>query len=234
LGSAFDSDEAAPGPEESTAARDGGEQGEIKAPVRRRKLWLRAIGAAAVATPFCVIWWVYSAQVQKQAVEAARSLDAKITYADEAPFAGPNPAIRWLRERLGHDYTSPVTSINLAGKSLKENDLQFLSQLPGLQALWLQQTNVSDAEIKALLANSRLEELSLQDTRISDEALADISRLPRLEFLYLGGTSVTDAGLTHLASVSTMKLLKLNDTRVTPEGVNKLRQALPGAQIRFQ
>jgi hypothetical protein len=92
---AIDAAEAAPSSEECTAARDGGEQGEIKAPVRSRKLWLRALGAAVVAVPFCAIWWVYSAQVQKQAVEAARSLDAKITYADEAPFAGPNPAIRW-------------------------------------------------------------------------------------------------------------------------------------------
>ncbi len=229
----LDADASAPGVEKCNAARDEGEQGEIKARVRRRKLWLRAIVAAVVAVPFCIIWWAHSAQVQKQAVEAARALEAKITYADEAPFAGPNPAIRWLRDRLGHDYTSSVSGISLAGKTLKEHDLQFLAQLPGLQALWLQESNAGDAEIKVILANSRLEELSLRNTRISDEALADISRLPRLEFLYLEGTSVSDAGLTHLANLSTMKLLKLNDTRVTPEGVNKLRQALPAAQIRL-
>ena len=126
----LDADESAPGVEKCNAARDEGEQGEIKAPVRRRKLWLRAIVAAVVAAPFCIIWWAHSAQVQKQAVEAARSR-GQDHLRRRSPFCRAESGDPLVARSPGHDYTSSVSGISLAGKTLKEHDLQFLAQLPG-------------------------------------------------------------------------------------------------------
>ena len=203
-----------------------------KAP--RRGRWPQVFTGAAAAAAFGVIWWVYSAEKQKEAVQLALGLGSKITYADEMPFSHPSAAVRWLQEKLGHDYTSSVRSVDLGGKMLKEGDLEFLQGLPNLRALWLHGTNVGDAEVKAYLSNLSLEELSLQDTRITDAALADLGRLARLEFLYLENTAVSDAGLTHLKDFVMLKGLKLSETRVTAEGVQELRHALPAARIVFR
>lgn len=199
----------------------------------RRVRGLRVFAGAATVAALASIWWAYSAERQKAAVQSALALGSKITYADEMPFSHPNAAVRWLQEKLGHDYTSSVRGVDLGGKTLKESDLEFLQGFPNLRALWLHDTNVGDAEVKAILSNSRLEELSLQATRITDAALADLGRLSQLEFLYLENTAITDAGLAHLKNLAALKGLKLSKTRMTGEGVQRLRHALPAARIVF-
>ena len=76
-----------------------------------------------------------------------------------------------------------------------------------------------------------LRALYLEGTHVGDAGLACIGRLTSLEVLALTGTGVTDAGLTHLEGLTRLKALDLSDTAVTPRGVDRLRRALPGAEI---
>lgn len=203
-----------------------------KTPSWRRR-WGGSLTLSATAAIVAVVWWDCSAREQKQAVETVRTLHGKVGYADDLPFQGPNAAVRWLQTKLGHDYTSTVFQVNLGGQTVTGKDLQCLTHLPGLRAIWLHGTSVGDAEIQVLSNCTHLEELSLRDTRITDAGLAPLGRLERLEFLYLQDNDLTDAGLVHLDSLRSLKLLKLDGTRVTSRGVRKLQRANPLAQISY-
>lgn len=197
----------------------------------RRGRWLKGPALALAAAIVALVWWDYSAREQKRAADAILALDGKVSYADELPFQQPHAAIRWLHEKLGHDYTSSVAVVRLGGANVRDEDLMCLRSLPALQALWLNNTSIGDAALKELSYNPRLEELSLRTSRITDAGLSELARLRRLEFLYLQDNDISDAGLANLESLMSLKLLKLDGTRVTPRGIGKLQRALPLTQI---
>jgi len=197
----------------------------------RRRRWIKPLALVLATAVVAAGWWDYSARRQKRAAEAVLALDGRVGYADELPFQGPNPAVRWLRDQLGHDYTSSVALVKFGGKAIRDEDLTCLQGLPRLQALWLHDTAIGDAGVKAFSGNSALEELSLRTTRVTDAGLADLAGLRRLEFLYLQDNGISDAGLLHLEGLTALKLLKLDGTRVTSQGVEKLQRALPRTRI---
>jgi Leucine-rich repeat (LRR) protein len=90
---------------------------------------------------------------------------------------------------------------------------------------------IGDEQLSQLAQLTTLETLDLGDCPITDEGLRHLSQLPRLEMLILNGTQVTDAGLVHLEALPHLTYVSLGQTNVTGEGVERLRQALPGADI---
>lgn len=177
--------------------------------------------------------WARSAYLQTRAVASIRTLHGMVAYADDMPFQEPYAVVRWLEGKLGHDSTSAVAQVSLAGTSVSDQDLNCLANLNGLRTLLLQNTAVGDAALEAVAAHRGLEELSLRSTKVTDAGLTHLAQLKRLEFLYLHDTDITDAGLVHLEGLTSLKRVELNRTRVTPAGVRRLNRALPDLWISY-
>ncbi|XP_019748664.1 uncharacterized protein LOC109529696 [Hippocampus comes] len=141
----------------------------------------------------------------------------------------------------------------LSIKQTKVSDVSALSELPGLQTLNLDGTNVTEASLAQLGAHPSLSSLSLAGIRVSDgdRALHIISGLPLTHLTLPGRHSVTDSGLAflsqlwllaeldltdykqvtdqgvqHLCSMTRLKKLSLSNTQVTDIGLTSLRPLL--------
>lgn len=205
-----------------------------RAPAKSRcGAWRKWLATTVAALAVCLGWWTYSARVQARAAAAVLALHGRVGYADEMPFQKPLPGVRWLQDRFGHDFTSSVAQVNLGGRKVRDEDLEFLSDLRGLRAIWLYDTAVGDGAAVQLTDNRRLEELSLRGTRLTDAGLASLAELDRLEFLYLQDTEVSDAGLAHLEHLTSLKRLELEGSRVTAQGASRLSRILPNTCITY-
>ena len=118
-----------------------------------------------------------------------------------------------------------LKSLDLWGTRV--SDLRPLSHLPALESLDLWGTRVSDLE--PLMHLSALKSLDLSETQVS--ALEPLGNLIALETLDLSETRVSD--LEPLMHLSALKSLNLRNTQVSERIVIKLRDSLPGCNIRF-
>ncbi len=90
----------------------------------------------------------------------------------------------------------------------------------------------TDADLGELCELPGLEALSLNDTKVTDKGCPVIAGLRWLAFLSLNDTAITDEGLRHLESMSNLQYLLLNRCpNITDEGVARLRKVLPRCQI---
>lgn len=199
----------------------------------RCRLWRKRLAMMMAAIAVCLGWWTYSARAQARAVAAVVALNGKVGYQDEMPFQKPLPGVRWLQETFGHDFTSSVAQVHLGDRKVRDEDLEFLSDLCGLRALWLHNTAVGDAAAEQLADHRRLEELSLRGTRITDAGLASLGHLERLEFLYLQDTEISDAGLVRLERLTSLKRVELAGSRVTAQGARRLSRILPHTCVTY-
>ncbi len=93
-------------------------------------------------------------------------------------------------------------------------------------------TDVALEQLEDMLHDiPQLEELFLDDTQITDAGLKHLKGLSALRRLQLDGTQVRDAGLEHLKGLARLQHLTLHKTQVTDAGVQKLQQALPHCAI---
>ncbi|MEK6235002.1 MAG: hypothetical protein N2C14_09835 [Planctomycetales bacterium] len=110
----------------------------------------------------------------------------------------------------------------------------LLNWFVNVEAVYLSDTQVTDADLAPLRRLTQLEWLVLSRTQIGDEGLVHIQGLTRLRVLWLDGTQVTDAGLVHLHGLTRLRELHLEGTQVTDAGADALRQALPNCEIYHQ
>ena len=102
---------------------------------------------------------------------------------------------------------------------LKDADLQALSDLPALQELQLDHTNITDRATVYLESCPRLRVLALRQVQITDASLTHIAKLTQLRELDLWGTRVTSGGLHALTPLRYLEVLVLHDTSVTDDVV---------------
>lgn len=83
---------------------------------------------------------------------------------------------------------------------------------------------VKTDEMLEYLANvPNVQSVVLNDTNVTDDGLRHLSKVPGVELLSIGiGRGVTDAGIEHLAAMKDLKDLALVGTRVTDSGIEKL------------
>jgi hypothetical protein len=108
-------------------------------------------------------------------------------------------------EHLGLEY-SRVTDEEL---KLDAERLQWLKNLPKLQAL------------------------SFSNSTVSSHHLAHVAAVPTLRVLNLNETSLSDEALPRLKELKQLTFLSLAETLLTTEGVASLRAALPGCQVEW-
>lgn len=147
----------------------------------------------------------------------------------ELPGALPEPMpARWyvepvrpLDEAAFGRLVELVRAEQVPGLSLRNRAvarwLGGLAQLPALEALLLDGSDVDGAALAAL--DLPLERLYLARTAIDDAAVAAVvARFPALEVLDVDGTAVGDAGARAIAQLAGLRAVNLAATRITDDG----------------
>lgn len=124
--------------------------------------------------------------------------------------------------------------LDLSETTIGDDGLARLAPLTQLEDLNLWKTRVTGGGLAPLSGLKSLKRLNLDDDLAVDDAgMPFLSKLEQLEFLHLGDTRITDAGLEQLAGLKRLKELILTSCpHVTRAGIDKLKQALPEAEIR--
>jgi hypothetical protein len=121
-------------------------------------------------------------------------------------------------------------SVRLDIKGGNVADVSFLTDLQpdDLQSLFLY--NVDDGVLPSLSNLTGLQELYLSDTSISDKGLTMLQPLKNLQRISIYHTAIGDKGLLNLALVNGLKWLTCSGTAITEEGLNLFRQIKPGCK----
>jgi len=109
--------------------------------------------------------------------------------------------------------------------------LERLGAMPHLRQLTLEGSHVTRSGLPLLSRWIALEELDLSGVPLGDADLSELTPLANLRVLWLSDTQISDQALGTLLAMKRLKTLGLQGTRITPEGVNRLREALPLAEI---
>ncbi len=148
----------------------------------------------------------------------------------------------------------------LRDTSITDIGVEYLSRLEKLTVLTLDRSLVTDKMADSIRKMKQLKWLSVENCEIGDDTLAAVSECPDLWYLFLGGTPVTDKGIAHVvnfqkpvniylpycksvtdASIDSLARLPNSENQhlalwgsgITENGFNRLKTALPNAQIRW-
>jgi hypothetical protein len=124
-----------------------------------------------------------------------------------------------------------LTVLSLNETKVTDAGLEGLQGLSSLEVLNLRGTLVRGGGIKHLRGLKNLHSLILGSTPVTDAELANLAGLSGLLRLFLEDTEVSDTGLEHLHGMKGLKQVALARTKVTKEGLDKLKAALPGAEV---
>ena len=110
----------------------------------------------------------------------------------------------------------------IGGGTIKDEDLDFLSQLKNLAHLDIRHTTrVDGLFLKNLKPLKNLVALNLETARIQDENLSGLTQLQSLKTLYAPRT-IGDKGLHSIAQIASLEVLVLPQSTVTQEGIESL------------
>ena len=106
--------------------------------------------------------------------------------------------------------------MKLVGSTLDAAAIDSLARVTTLEDLVLDESNVTDDDLAALVTLADLRRLSLVHTAITDKGLSHLSGLPRLKTLVLDSSyRVTDDGLVAVGEIDSLEDVSLLDTPVT-------------------
>ncbi len=150
------------------------------------------------------------------------------------------PGPKWVSRLMGADFLGTVNCVTFAGSEsldglpnldvfalshgnrVTDDGLAVLANLPNLEWLALNHTQITDGGLEHIQSLSNLRRLWLADTQVGDEGLGHLSGLKGLEGLWLGNTLVTNAGLEHLQPLTHLRSLSLEGTQVSDAGLSQL------------
>ena len=121
--------------------------------------------------------------------------------------------------------------LDLDRTQVTDAGMLYLQTFSRLTILELDSTQVTDVGLASLKGLTGLRVLTVHDTQITDTGLVHLRNLKGLRQLDLGKTHVTDEGLSNLAAFGALERLNLEGTHVTQDGIERLKRALPNAEV---
>ena len=125
-----------------------------------------------------------------------------------------------------------VTELLLDNTGMTDADLKKLVELKRLSFLRLSYTPITDMGLKEVAKLTSLKELVLDGTKITDMGLKEVAKLTQLSTLVLDDTPITDMGLKEVARLTQLQYISLLGTQVTDASVADLQKALPNCKIK--
>jgi len=168
------------------------------------------------------------AREQKSAVEAIRKLGKSVAYDYEFDRSGryrwdaPPPGPAWLRNLLGDNFLTEALIVFLDDTEVTDADMERIKHLDRLQRLELQNTKITDTGLQHVKDFTQLGYLDLSSTQVTDAGMKNLKGLAKLWLFDLTGTQVTGAGLEHLKGLNELQVLMLSYTQVTDAGLEHL------------
>ncbi|MBP7796985.1 MAG: hypothetical protein KA059_09455 [Elusimicrobiales bacterium] len=141
------------------------------------------------------------------------------------------------RDQINPDFKSDkkYTVISLTGKETTSTDLIYVQFFPEVETIHLSgAAKINDKDLKLIFNLPKLEILNLDNTNITGEGFKYLKNLPSLQEIDLTFTRVTDANLQELKKFKTLKNIWLYKSKVTQKGVDMLQKELPGCFISLK
>ena len=156
------------------------------------------------------------------------------------------PSLRWLKleARRNDQRSNPLcdTIISESGETRQNGPNQFteigfaaLAEMKNLETLDIEAGGpTSDESLKSLASLSKLKVLSMLNREdVTDSQMAYFAQMTALEELGIRGSQITDEGLAKLSGLRSLKKLCLfPDSKVTAIGIARLKQAIPGLEVK--
>jgi hypothetical protein len=177
--------------------------------LRRMIIWVTILGLA--------LSWLGNemlrARRQRQIVETIQRLGGRVRYDyDPAEIRGTRQHQRsrgrWLTELVGPDLFAHMSGVYLGeNTSATDEDLEFLSELPQLQAVELFGQGITDKTIDRLKSTRGLRGLHLDDTLCTTAAVSRLAAASSLEYFTLLGLTANDANMAPLEAMENLRSL---------------------------
>lgn len=141
-----------------------------------------------------------------------------------------------------------LKSLHLENSDLRDSDISFLIQFPGLEEIHLENNNLTDESIKILSRLKHLKTIKISSNEIKGTNLGLLSKLPQLEeldltknrisdaellenpiaserltSLFLSGNQIRGKGLQALSSLTNLKKLALNNMPLNDEAASNIK-----------
>jgi imidazolonepropionase-like amidohydrolase len=117
-----------------------------------------------------------------------------------------------------------VVKVDLNNTKITDADLKHLEKFTELEWLDLRITPVTDEGVAHLTGLRKLKFLNLFRTNLSDKGLASLRGMSDLETLLIGGTKITDAGLANVERFGKLKKLSVFRTAVSDAGLQSIEK----------
>lgn len=135
-------------------------------------------------------------------VETLTSLGFEVRQiAQESPFLN----IKWIGGKVDKAILKNLSKVgeqvlilDLSGSNIKDDLLEIAEELPHLQQLFLQKTELTGTGLKYLKQLQYLAYLNLYETKVEDAGLIHLKELKRLKKLFLWQTKVSKSAIADL------------------------------------
>ncbi len=155
---------------------------------------------------------------------------------DEAPVQPATPevsddaaAVKALEagaKELRKDGNGLVTEVNLRGAKINDELLQHLKGLKKVSSLLLNDSDITDDQLKIVGEVETLRNLDLRGCKISNDGMANITGLKNLAALKLTGKgslcTVDDDGMSSVAQLTSLRSVALDSLWVSGDGLQQL------------
>jgi hypothetical protein len=121
--------------------------------------------------------------------------------------------------------------VDVSGSQITDAGLRPLGDLPALQILLLNDTNITGDGLRNLRGLKHIHHIGLDDTPMTDAGLKHLGEIGNLQTLWLKRTKVTDAGLQHLFGLKKLRIVLVSETAVTADGAAALEKTVPGCVV---
>ena len=127
---------------------------------------------------------------------------------------------------LRKDPQGSIIEVDLRGKTIDNELLDRMVQLPRLRSLILAATKLVDEQLIPVGRISTLENLDLRDCPVTDKGMSHLTGLSKLKSLRLSGKSgactVGDEGMKHVGTMSALKVLAADNLWISEDGLKSL------------
>jgi internalin A len=202
-----------------------------------KRRWLQfSLKSFLIVVTLFAVWLGYfslRAREQRAAVARIKELGGHVQYDYQwgsNSQSGP-PGWPWLRRLVGDEYFQEVTRVWLDKTQVSDADLRVVSKLRHTRSLSLNWTDISDEGLASIHGISELTYLGLCKTKVTSEGIRLLPQQLTGCTLVLAETSVGDDALSDLSGC---EMLNLDETHITSHGIQELADSKTLSNLAIQ